>query len=66
MVIIYYRDKKLKKKRLHVLEADIITIKENIDLMSLAQKMHFLLDVFQMCPIALVSVIIVSMGCIFF
>ena len=42
MIIIYNWDKKLKK-RLHVLEADIITIKKNnIDLMSLAQRMHFL------------------------
>ena len=40
---------------MHVLEADIITIKINIDLMSLAQKMHFLQDVFQMTAIALVS-----------
>ena len=42
MIMIYYWDKKLKK-RLHVLEADIITIKKkkqrkNIDLMSLGQK----------------------------
>ena len=29
------------KKRLHVLEADIRTIKKPIDLMSLAQRMHF-------------------------
>ena len=37
MIMIYYWDKKLKKKkkRLHVLEVDIITIK-NINLMSLA------------------------------
>ena len=33
MIMIYYWDKKLKK-RLHVLEADIIIIKKNIDLMS--------------------------------
>ena len=34
-IVIYYWDKKLKKKkRLQVLEADIITIKKNIDLMS--------------------------------
>ena len=55
MIMIYYRDKKLKK-RLHVLEADIITIK-NIDLMSLAQRMYFLQNVFPMIAIALVSVI---------
>ena len=55
MIMIYYWDKKLKK-RLHVLEADIITIKK-IDLLSLAQMMHFLLDVFQMTAIVLVSVI---------
>ena len=28
MIMIYYREKKLKKKRLHVLESDIITIKK--------------------------------------
>ena len=56
MIRIYYWDKKLKKI-LHVLEADIITIKEYIDLMSLAQRMHFLPDVFKMTYIALVSVI---------
>ena len=60
--MIYYWDKKLKKKkkekkRLRVLEADIITIETNINLMSLTQRMHFLLDVFQMTAIALVSVI---------
>ena len=41
MIMIYYRDKKDKKKRLHVLEVDIIKIEKNIDLMSPAQKMHF-------------------------
>ena len=66
MIMIYYQDKKLKKQ-LHVLEADIITIKKkktknkkkqkNIDLMSLAERIHFLQDVFQMTAIALVSVI---------
>ena len=57
MIMIYYWDKKLKK-RLHILEVDIIIIKKNnIDLMSLAQRMHFLQDVFQMTAIALVSVI---------
>ena len=39
------------------MEADIITIKTNIDLMSLAQRMHFLQDAFQMTAIALASVI---------
>ena len=39
-MIIYFKDKKLKK-RLHVLEADMITInKKNIDLMSLALQMR--------------------------
>ena len=54
--LIYHWDKKLKK-RLYALEADIITIKKNIDLMCLAQVMHFLQDVFQMTTVALVSVI---------
>ena len=54
--MIYYCDKKLKK-RLHVLETDIITVKKNIDLLSLAQRMHFLPDVFQITAIAFVSVI---------
>ena len=49
--------KQYSKKRPHVLEGYIITIKENIDLMSLAQRMHFLQDVFQITVIALVSVI---------
>ena len=41
MIMIYYWDKKLKRG-LHVLEADIITIKKNThDFMSQAQKMHF-------------------------
>ena len=56
MIMIYYWDNKLKK-RLHVLEADIITIKRNIDLMSLAKRMHFLQDVFEMTAIVLVSLI---------
>ena len=55
-IIIYYWDKKLKK-RLNVLESDKITNKTIIDLISLAQRMHFLHDVFQMTDIALVSVI---------
>ena len=54
MIMIYYWDKKLKK-RLHVLEADIT--KKNIDLMCLAQRMHILQDMFQMTAIVLVSVI---------
>ena len=41
MILIYCWDKKLKKG-LYVLEADIIIIRKNIDLMSLAQRMHFL------------------------
>ena len=45
MIMIYYWDKKLKKS-LHVLKADIITTKKNIDLMSPAQRMHFLEDMF--------------------
>ena len=53
MIMIYDWDKNLKKKkkekekkkRFHVLEADIIIIK-NIDLMPLAQRMHFLPGVF--------------------
>ena len=58
MIMIYYWDKKLKK-RFHVLEAEIITIQKsnNIDLMSLDERMHFLQDVFLMATIALVSVI---------
>ena len=52
---IYYWDKKLKK-RLNVLEADKI-IQKAIDLMCLAQRMHFLQDMFQMTAIALLSVI---------
>ena len=53
--MIYYRNKKLKKG-LHILEADIITILKN-DLTSLAQRMHFLPDVFQTTAIGFVSVI---------
>ena len=45
------------QKRLHVLDADIITIKKYIHFMSLAQWMHFLEDVFQKTAIALVLVI---------
>ena len=39
------------------LKADIITIKGIIDLMSLAERVHFLQDVFQMTAIVLVLVI---------
>ena len=46
IIMVYYWEKKLKK-RLHVLEAYIIRIKKIIDLMSLAQKMHFLQDLFR-------------------
>ena len=56
MIMIYNWDKKLKKW-LPILKADIITIKKNIDLMSLAQRMHFLQEVFQMTAIALISMI---------
>ena len=41
------------QKGLHVLEADMITIKRSIDFISLDQRMHF----YQTCSIALVSVI---------
>ena len=54
--MVCYWDKKLKK-RLHVLEVDIITIKKDIDLMFLAQRMHFLQDVFEITAVALVSLI---------
>ena len=49
MTMIYYWDKKIKK-RLQVLDADMITIEKNIDLISLA-KNAFLRDVFQMTAI---------------
>ena len=44
---------------MHVLEADIIAIKKKQQhwFDGLAQKMHFLQDIFQMTVIALVSVI---------
>ena len=42
---------------MHVLGADMITINKIINLMCLAQKMHFLKDMFQMTAILLVSVI---------
>ena len=56
MIMIYYWDKK-HKNRLHVLEADIITIKKSIDLMSLVQRMHFLQDLFEITANLHVSVI---------
>ena len=57
IIMIYCWDKKLKKE-LHVLEADIIIKKErSIDLMSLAERMHFLQVLLQMTTFALVSVI---------
>ena len=55
MIMVYYWDKKLKK-RLHVLEADRLKIKKNIDLMSLAERMPFFQNMFQMTAIVLVSV----------
>ena len=55
MIMIYYWHKKLKK-RLHVLEADIIKIKKHCFDVSILTE-TFLLDVFQMIAIALVSVI---------
>ena len=59
IIRVYYWDKKLKKKKIHVLEADIMIIekKKNIDHLSFAQRIHFLQDLFQMTAIALFSVI---------
>ena len=54
--MIYYWDKKLKKW-LYVLEADIITILKNIDLITLAERVHFLQDMVQTSVVSLVSVI---------
>ena len=54
MVMIYYWDKKLKK-RLQVLKAD--TIIKKIALIFLFQRMYFLLDVFRMITIVIVSMI---------
>ena len=56
MIMIYSRDKKLKKW-LHVLEADIIMIKKIHWFDVSSSKDVFLYDVFQMISIALVSVI---------
>ena len=54
MIMIYYWNQRLKKE-LHGLEADILTILKNINLMPLASIMYFLQDVFQMTAIMLVS-----------
>ena len=54
--MIYYREKKLKK-RLQVLKANNKKKHTNIDLTSLAQRIHFLQEPFQMTAIALVCVI---------
>ena len=57
MIMIYYFDKKLKKtktkQKTHVLEADIKTIKNNIDASS--SKDIFFQDIFQMTTIALMT-----------
>ena len=45
MIMIYYWDKKLYEM-LHDLEADILTMKKNIDLISRIQNMHFWQDGF--------------------
>ena len=54
-LIMIITDTRNSKKRLHVLEADIITIKKNTNLMSLPQRMHFLQDMFQMITIVLMT-----------
>ena len=41
IIMIYYWEKKLKKG-LHVQEADVITIKKNIDLMSSSKDAFFI------------------------
>ena len=56
MIMIDYWDKKLKKG-LHVLEADIITIKKKYWFDVSSSKDAFLQDMFQMTTIALVSVV---------
>ena len=56
MIMIYYWDKKLKK-RLQVLEADLITIRKNIDFDVSSSKDAFIQNVFQMIVITLFSVI---------
>ena len=50
MTLIYYSNKKLPK-RLHFLEADMITIKKTEDLKS-AQRIHLLQHMFQMTAVA--------------
>ena len=50
MVITYYSDKKLPK-RLHFLEADMITIKKTEDLRS-AQRIHLIEHMFQITAVA--------------
>ena len=57
MIMIYHWDKKLKKIACHGSWYNNNLKNNNIDLMSLAQRMHFLLDGFQMTAITLVSVI---------
>ena len=52
MIMIYYWDKKIKNT-LHVLEGDIITMNENFNLMSLAQRMHFYLTYSKWPPLRL-------------
>ena len=54
-MIIYNWDKKLQKRML-ILECDVIKFKKDMDFMSLAHRMHFLQDVFQMTAIVLVLV----------
>ena len=57
IIIIYYWDK-ITKKRLHTLEADIITIKKKHWFHDSSSKDAFVLnDVFQVTVVALVSVI---------
>ena len=53
--IIMIYDWHKKRKKLHFMEAFIITIKNIIDLMYLVQKMHFIPDLFQMTTTELVS-----------
>ena len=56
-MIIDLLTKQETQKRLPVPEADIMTIKNDIDLMSVVHRMHFLEDVFELTPIAPVSLI---------
>ena len=67
MIMTYYWDKKVKK-RLHVLETDIIIFKKNIDLMSLVQKKHFFWTCSKWSPLRLFQwyIIIKLMGHIYF